>query len=116
MTKAAGTRAPGGGELLVHGLAQLVDPRGPTSAPLSIVEDAFVWVRDGEMAVTGPMIDLPAEAARLLGDGEDPRVFDGAGCIALPGLVDSHTHAVFGAGREHEFERRLAGSTYAEIA
>ena len=43
-------------------------------------------------------------------------MFDGSGCIALPGLVDSHTHAVFGAGRAHEFERRLAGSTYQEIA
>ena len=116
MTEAAGTRAPGGGELLVHGLAQLVDPRGRTSDPLSIVEDAFVWVRNGEVAATGPMADLPSEAAALFGDGEDPRVFDGTGCVALPGLVDSHTHAVFGAGREHEFERRLSGSTYAEIA
>ncbi|HJU87406.1 MAG TPA: imidazolonepropionase [Gemmatimonadota bacterium] len=116
MTEAAGTRAPGGGELLVHGLAQLVDPRGPTSAPLTILEDAFVWVRGGQVAAAGAMADLPSEAARLLGDGGDPRAFDGTGCVALPGLVDSHTHAVFGRAREHEFERRLAGSTYAEIA
>jgi imidazolonepropionase len=116
VTAAPGARAPSGGELLVHGLAQLVEPRGPTSAPLSIVEDAFVWVREGEVAATGRMADLPSEAARLIGDGEEPRAFDGTGCVALPGLVDSHTHAVFGAGREHEFERRLGGSTYAEIA
>lgn len=111
----AGSGAPGGGDLLVHGLAQLVDPRGPTSAPLSIVEDAFVWIRDGEVAAAGAMADLPSEAAGLLARG-DPRAFDGHGCVALPGLVDSHTHAVFGGGRAHEFERRLAGSTYAEIA
>lgn len=117
MKKGAGTRESSrGGELLVHGLAQLVDPRGATSAPLSIVEDAYVWIRQGEVAATGTMADLPAEPARLLGDGEDPRVFDGSGCVGLPGLVDSHTHAVFGAGRAHEFERRLAGSTYQEIA
>jgi imidazolonepropionase len=116
VTEAAASHRAQGGELLVYGLAQLVDPRGRTSAPLSIVEDAFVWVRDGEVAATGPMADLPSEAAGLLDGGEDPRAFDGSGCVALPGLVDAHTHAVFGAGREHEFERRLAGSTYAEIA
>ena len=116
MTAASGARALVGGELLVHGLAQLVDPRGPTSAPLPIVADAFVWIRDGEVAATGPMADLPSEAAGLLAGGDDPRAFDGRGCVGLPGLVDSHTHAVFGAGREQEFEWRLAGSTYAEIA
>jgi imidazolonepropionase len=116
VTGTSGRRAPGGGELLIHGLSQVVDPRGPTSAPLSIVEDGFVWVRNGEVAATGPMADLPSDAARLLGDGEEPRAFDGTGCIALPGLVDAHTHAVFGAGREHEFERRLEGATYADVA
>jgi imidazolonepropionase len=116
VTRAADAGAPRGGELLVHGLAQLVDPRGRTSDPLTIIEDAFVWIRHGDVAATGAMVDLPAEAALLLGKGEDPRVFDGSGCIALPGLVDSHTHAVFGAGRAHEFERRLGGATYQEIA
>jgi imidazolonepropionase len=105
-----------GGELLVHGLAQLVDPRGGPSDPLAIVEDAFVWIRGGNVAATGPMADLPPAAAGLLDDPADPRAFDGSGCVALPGLVDSHTHAVFGATREHEFERRLAGATYQEIA
>ncbi len=116
MKEAVGTRSPRERELLIHGLAQLVDPRGPTSAPLSIVEDAFVWVREGQVAATGSMADLPSEAAGLLADREDRCAFDARGCIALPGLVDSHTHAIFGAGREHEFERRLAGATYGEIA
>lgn len=105
-----------GGELLVHGLSQVVDPRGQTSDPLSIVEDGFVWIREGEIAAVGPMADLPEEAARLLDEPDDPRTFDAGGHVALPGLVDSHTHAVFGATREHEFERRLAGATYQEIA
>jgi imidazolonepropionase len=105
-----------GAELLVHGLRQLVDPRGTTSAPLAIVEDAFVWIRDGEVAATGAMAGLPAGAAALLDEPGTPRAFDAAGCVALPGLVDSHTHAVFGATREHEFEQRLSGATYQEIA
>lgn len=87
-----------------------------TSAQLSIVEDAFVWIRSGEVAAAGAMADLPSGAAELLDDPADPRAYDGTGCVALPGLVDSHTHAVFGATREHEFEMRLAGSTYQEIA
>ncbi|HYO47465.1 MAG TPA: imidazolonepropionase [Gemmatimonadota bacterium] len=115
MTSPAGSRRDAGAELLIHGLAQLVDPRGGTSAPLSIVEDAFVWIREGEVAAAGAMADLPSGAAGLLDPG-DPRSFDGSGCVALPGLVDSHTHAVFGATREHEFEARLAGATYQEIA
>ena len=116
MTAPAGNGRQGGRELLVHELAQLVDPRGETSAPLSIVEDAFVWIRDGQVVERGAMADLPSEAASLLDDPADPRAFDGSGCVALPGLIDSHTHAVFGAAREHEFERRLAGATYQEIA
>ena len=84
--------------------------------PLDIRENAFVWIRDGEVAAAGAMADLPPEAARLLDDPADARTFDGAGCAALPGLVDSHTHALFGATREHEFERRLSGATYQEIA
>jgi imidazolonepropionase len=55
------------------------------------------------------MEELPPEAARA------PRL-EACGAVALPGLVDSHTHAVFGATREHEFEQRLAGATYQEIA
>jgi imidazolonepropionase len=103
-------------EILVHGLAQLVDPRGGVSEPLAPVADAFVWIRNGRFSASGAMRDLPPEAAILLDDPDDPRAFDGSGCTALPGLVDSHTHAVFGATRAHEFERRLAGATYGEIA
>ncbi|MDX1623780.1 MAG: imidazolonepropionase, partial [Gemmatimonadota bacterium] len=61
------------------------------------------------IAARGPMEEAPGEAEAA------PRL-DAAGAIALPGLVDSHTHAVFGATREHEFERRLEGATYREIA
>lgn len=116
MTAPGGNGRRTGGELLVHGLAQLVDPRGGPSDPLGIHENAFVWIRDGEVASSGAMSDLPVDAESLLDDPADPRTFDGTGCVALPGLVDSHTHALFGATREHEFERRLSGATYQEIA
>lgn len=57
-----------------------------------------------------------------LGSGEPPAKFsrwqfiDGRGCIALPGLVDAHTHPVFAGIRADEFCLRLDGATYQEIA
>lgn len=108
---AEGTPPPErGSDLLVADIGQLVDPGdGPTSAPLETLDHAFLWIRGGRIAARGPMAELPAEAA------DAPRL-DAAGAVALPGLVDSHTHAVFGATREAEFERRLAGASYQEIA
>ncbi|MFN2421945.1 MAG: imidazolonepropionase [Gemmatimonadota bacterium] len=96
------------GDLLITGLVELVDP-GDGPGPLEVVRDAFLWIEGGRVRARGPMADLPADATGA------PRL-DGRGYVALPGLVDSHTHAVFGATREHEFEARLAGATYREIA
>jgi imidazolonepropionase len=102
--------AANGGDLLVTDIGQLVDPgEGAFSASLEIVADAFVWIRGGRVVVAGPMSDLPGDAAGT-------PALDAGGQVALPGLVDSHTHAVFGATREHEFEQRLAGASYQEIA
>lgn len=94
-------------DLLVTGIGQAVDPGpGGGSDPLHVVEDAWIAIAGGriESVGTGP----PPERA-------GPRL-DAGGAVALPGLVDPHTHALFGATREHEFERRLAGATYQEIA
>lgn len=74
-----------------------------------MVRDAFLWIEDGRVRASGPMVDLPSGAERA------PRL-DARGAVALPGLVDSHTHAVFGATRVAEFEARLAGASYQDIA
>lgn len=96
-------------DLVVFGIGHLIDPGETTSTPLTVTPDAFIWIREGRVAARGSMADLPGEAAGA------PRL-DARGGVALPGLVDSHTHAVFGATRAHEFEKRLAGATYQEIA
>lgn len=97
-------------ELLIVGIGQLVDPGdGRPSDPLEVLPGAWLWIREGRVAARGTGAEVPAEAAGA------PRL-DARGAVALPGLVDSHTHAIFGATREHEFERRLAGATYAAIA
>lgn len=99
-----------GADLLVTGIGQLVDfgAGGPADPP-EVVEDAFVWIRDGRVAARGLASEAPPEAAASAR-------LDAAGGVVLPGLVDSHTHAVFGGTREHEFERRMAGASYQDIA
>ncbi|MEZ4322613.1 MAG: imidazolonepropionase [Myxococcota bacterium] len=73
--------------------------------PLGILRDVAVHVDGGEIAWIGPTSEAPASRHTV----------DGTGCIALPGLVDCHTHAVWAGSRADEFERRLAGATYTEI-
>ncbi|MBP0446912.1 imidazolonepropionase [Roseomonas sp. SSH11] len=74
---------------------------------LGVVRDGALAVRDGRIAWIGPRAALPAH---------DAPVTDCGGAWILPGLVDCHTHLVFGGNRAGEFERRLAGATYEEIA
>lgn len=42
-------------------------------------------------------------------------LYDGTGLIAIPGLIDSHTHLVFGGSREHEFTKKISGADYLDI-
>ncbi len=76
---------------------------------LGIVENGAVAAKDGRIAFAGPTGDLPAgwDAAERI---------DCAGRWITPGLVDCHTHLVFGGDRAHEFELRLKGASYEEIA
>jgi imidazolonepropionase len=73
------------------------------------LRDGALLVRDGRIAWLGRERDLPAD----LGDVTE---VDGDGGWLTPGLIDCHTHLVFGGDRSHEFEMRLNGATYEEIA
>jgi imidazolonepropionase len=77
---------------------------------LGIVEKAAVACRDGRLGYVGPEAELPAAASR------DAEIIDCAGRWITPGLVDCHTHLVYGGDRAHEFELRLAGASYEEVA
>jgi len=78
-------------------------------APFGLVEDAALACADGRIAWIGPMRELPAEA-------QAARVEDLGGALLTPGLVDCHTHLVFGGHRANEFDMRLNGAGYEEIA
>jgi imidazolonepropionase len=100
--------------LLIRNLSQIATPRGPTAVrgramrELAVLEKAVIVVRDGRFAYVGPEHDLPELAI-----DED---IDARGATAIPGFVDTHTHIPFAGLRESEFNRRLRGETYEQIA
>ena len=77
-------------------------------AAYGAIEDGALLVRDGRIVWAGARADLPAYEAKAT-DRLDGR-------WVTPGLVDCHTHLVFGGDRSGEFEQRLGGATYEEIA
>ncbi len=76
---------------------------------LGSVEPGAVAARDGRIVFAGPQDVLPSGCRA-------ERVVDCEGRWITPGLVDCHTHLVFGGDRAAEFEQRLAGASYEEIA
>src|SRR5687767_9579129 len=100
---------------LIRNLAQLATPvgneprRGKAMRELRVIIRAAIVMRDGRFEFAGAERELPS------GLRVDEEV-DGAGATALPGLVDAHTHIVFAGTREAEFNRRLSGETYTQIA
>lgn len=74
-------------------------------------------IRNGAVVHNGSTIVWVGQASALPPAYLDgATVIDCAGKTVLPGFVDSHTHMVFAGSRSHEFARRLAGASYAEIA
>ena len=110
-------------DLLVRNIGQLCTmtlPGGPETGPRrgatmgdpGLVEDAVLAARDGKVVWTGPA--KAADACLIPADGAVD--VDAGGACVIPGFVDPHTHAVFGRTRQDEYERRLRGETYLQIA
>jgi imidazolonepropionase len=74
----------------------------------SIIEDAALVTAGSLIEWIGPLAELP--------QGDYAQVHDLQGAWVTPGLIDCHTHTVFGGNRSGEFEQRLEGVSYAEIA
>ncbi|MDB5663599.1 MAG: hutI [Cypionkella sp.] len=79
------------------------------SGPYGLIPDAALVMAEGQIAWVGPRADLPAEHARL------PQK-DCGGRLITPALIDCHTHVVHGGNRATEFEMRLQGASYEEVA
>ena len=81
----------------------------PDMPGLGVVEDALVAARDGRIMFAGARADFPSAA-------EAAERTDCEGRWITPGLIDCHTHLVYGGNRAHEFELRLEGASYEAIA
>src|SRR5262245_60947431 len=77
---------------------------------LGVVENGAVAVRDARIVFAGPEVELPNEEAAAA------ETIDCEGRWITPGLIDCHTHLVHAGNRANEFEMRLAGATYEEVA
>jgi imidazolonepropionase len=80
----------------------------PGLPALGILENGALAARGGRIAWVGPAADMPAY--------DTPERVDLGGRWVTPGLIDCHTHLVYAGNRAHEFELRLAGASYEEIA
>ena len=89
---------------------RLFDSADREAEAIGLIDDACVVVRAGQIEWVGRQEEL------VTGRGDGLDTLDAQGMVVLPGLVDAHTHAVFAGTREKEYEMRLAGATYMEIA
>ena len=81
----------------------------PGTTPFGLISDAALVVEGGQFAWIGPLVDLPtayAECQRYNLDGR----------LVTPALIDCHTHIIHGGNRAVEFEMRLNGASYEQIA
>lgn len=102
---------------LITGCAELLTLRGPVPRrgrdlfDLGIIRDGALLVRNDRIAAVGPRRRI--ERLRAARRAEK---LDLGGRVVLPGFVDSHTHLIFPASRAGEYEQRISGKTYEQIA
>jgi imidazolonepropionase len=103
--------------LLITGASQLLtlrgrgQRRGSSLSSLGIVKDGALLVREGVIAAVGTRAQIEA-----LPEARTAEKLDLGGRVALPGFVDSHTHLIHAASRAEEYELRIQGASYEEIA
>ncbi|HJO27016.1 MAG: imidazolonepropionase [Planctomycetes bacterium] len=102
-------------DLFISGAGELATPRGAAARGGADL-GAILVLEGGAMAVDGGRIVAVGPEAELRGSWRGRRELCAAGGTLIPGFVDAHTHPVFAGTREEEFESRVAGASYLEIA
>ncbi|MGB7844136.1 MAG: imidazolonepropionase [Candidatus Acidiferrum sp.] len=103
--------------LLITGASQLLTlrggapRRGTSLSKLDILEDGAVLVREGKIVAVGSRSRLESRK-----DAKRAEKLDVGGRVVLPGFVDSHTHLIHAASRAEEYELKIQGASYEEIA
>jgi imidazolonepropionase len=105
------------GPVAVVNIGQLVTLAGPARPrvgvelrDLAIITNAALLIENGCIAATGSYSELKSRIP------PHAVVIDAQGCCVTPGFVDAHSHLVFAGNRADEFEQRIAGATYQQIA
>ncbi len=105
--------------LIIKNASQVVTSREASESPLTgEMQGEMTVVENGAVAVDGDKIIVMGTTAEVIAWVEtdaETQVIDATGQVVLPGLVDPHTHVVFGGSREHELTLKLQGVPYLEI-
>jgi imidazolonepropionase len=106
-----------GNSLLITGASQLLTLRGSSArrgaslSKLGVIRDGALLVRDGLIAAVDTRANIEA-----LPEARAAEKLDVGGRVVLPGFVDAHTHLIHAASRAEEYELKIQGSSYEEIA
>lgn len=105
------------GSLAIVNIGQLGTLAGPPRPrvgaelqELGIIPNAALLIEDGRITAAGPYREIKSKIP------PDAAIVDAEGRCVTPGFVDAHTHMVFAGNRAGEFEQRIAGATYQQIA
>jgi imidazolonepropionase len=107
-------------DLVICRLAQLATPGGTTGEPLRGTALGDVEVHEGDLWIAAYAGEIVAvghgyEVRETLDLDDGAIIIDAPGLVAVPGLIDCHTHACFAGDRVAEFELRCRGASYEEI-
>lgn len=108
--------ASSAGEIAVIHCGQLVTLAGPARARSGPELRDLAIVEDGAMIVADGRVELTARTDELRAFLKDIPTINAQGCVVTPGFVDAHTHIAFAGSRAAEFEQRIEGKTYQELA
>ncbi len=97
--------------LQVWSNARIATMHPDANAPYGLIDSGALAVEDERIAWVGQSAELPVALAERCVQRHDAQ-----GALITPGLIDCHTHLVYGGNRAHEFELRLQGASYEEIA
>jgi len=103
--------------LLITGASELLTLRGRVPrrrkalSDLGLIKDGALLIRDGVIAAVGTRLEIES-----LPESRSAEKLDVGGRVVLPGFVDSHTHLIHAASRAQEYELKITGASYEEIA